>query len=331
MRALVTFLSGLFLLAVFAAGGGLYGAYMFEAPGPSTEDQVVSIRSGTGLSSVTRLLQERGVIDEPFLFKNIARIRGDAQRLRAGEYAIPAGASMANVLDILKTGKAILHKLTIPEGLSVTEALKRITTHETLTGAITLTPTEGSLKPDTYLFERGQTRDDLIKKMIAAQIETLDRLWESRAEGLPVTTKEEVLILASVVEKETGVPEERPMVAGVFVNRLRKGIRLQSDPTVVYGITGGSGPLGRGLRQSELKKKTPYNTYTIDGLPKGPIANPGEASIAAVLQPAQTKALFFVADGTGGHAFAETNREHLKNVRAWRKIEKQRKKQQQAN
>jgi len=330
MRTLVSLLSGLFFLAILAAGAGLYGAWKFAAPGPGAEDQVIHIRAGSGLGTVARLLQEKGIIDEPFLFKNVASVRGDAKRLKAGEYNIPARASMAEVLEIFKAGKTILHKLTLPEGLTTTEMLSRIAADPILTGTIELTPEEGQLKPDTYLFARGQTREDLIRQMIAAQTATLDKLWESRAEGLPVASKEEALILASLVEKETGVAEERPLVAGVFINRLRRGMKLQSDPTVVYGITLGKKPLGRGLRQSELKAKTPYNTYAIDGLPAGPIANPGAASIAAVLQPAETKALFFVADGTGGHAFAETRREHEKNVRAWRKIERQRK-QQQAN
>jgi UPF0755 protein len=219
-------------------------------------------------------------------------------------------------------GKSILHKLTAPEGKTTKQILALVAAHEVLVGDITMAPAEGALLPETYSFTRGETRDELIADMMRARDAVLDELWEKRANDLPIMTKDEAIILASIVEKETGVASERPLIAAVFVNRLRRGMRLQSDPTIIYGLTGGE-PLGRGLRKSELERETPYNTYLISGLPPTPIANPGRASIEAVLDPAESDYLFFVADGTGGHVFAATLEEHNRNVVKWRQIERQ--------
>jgi UPF0755 protein len=242
--------------------------------------------------------------------------------MKAGEYKIPAGASMREILTILEEGRALLYKLTVAEGLTTAMIIDLVRKSPDLVGDVTFLPEEGALLPETYLFERGTTRDELLKRMAADHNRVVDELWATRAADLPIKTKYEAVILASIIEKETSKPEERPHVAGIFVNRLRKGMKLETDPTIIYGITRGY-PLGRGIRRSELDAKTPYNTYQIVGLPPTPIANPGRASIAAALQPMQTEDIFFVADGTGGHAFAATLDEHNKNVARWREIERE--------
>ena len=324
IRFLAGLVSLLLIAAIAAAGLSFYFASEFKKPGPLQADTTIVMPRGGSLGRIADKLEQTDVIGDARIFVAMARFRGQARTLKAGEYQIPAGSSMAQVLQIIVEGKALMHKLTVPEGRTTAEVLALVATAPVLNGDISLTPAEGALKPDTYFFERDETRDGLIKRMIDDQTATLARLWAVRAEGLPIATPEEALILASIVEKETGVPEERPMVAAVFTNRLRKGMRLQSDPTIIYGLTGGV-PLGRKIRRSELDRKTPYNTYHISGLTPTPIANPGEAAIAATLNPTSSTALYFVADGTGGHAFANTLREHEKNVANWRKIERARK------
>jgi UPF0755 protein len=241
--------------------------------------------------------------------------------LRAGEYSFSPGASVNEVLEKITSGKTVVHRLTIPEGTTSREVLLEIEALTTLSGPLPPVPLEGMILPETYHFSRGDSREELLKRMSDAMTDAAAELWEDRADGLPFNSIEEAIILASIVEKETAVAEERGLVAGVFINRLRRGMRLQSDPTVVFGITLGKAPLGRALRRSDLKQSTPYNTYLVDGLPPGPIANPGRESLEAVLNPAATKFLYFVADGSGGHAFAETLGEHNRNVAHWRKIE----------
>jgi len=250
--------------------------------------------------------------------------------LKAGEYEIRKNSSMRDVLDELVEGKAVLHKVSIPEGLTSQQIVGRLNAHAMLTGKITEIPAEGTLLPDTYKFSRGITRQDLLARMKAEQRKYVSRLWPKRQKGLPVKTPEEAIILASIVEKETGRADERSRVAGVFLNRLKKGIPLQSDPTIIYGLVGGKGKLGRGILRSELAQETPYNTYKIKGLTPTPIANPGRAAIEAVLNPAKTKDLYFVADGTGGHAFAPSLAKHNQNVVAWRKIERKRREKKAA-
>jgi UPF0755 protein len=324
IRSFLLFVAGLAVLAAGALGvGGYLGYKEANRQGPATEDMTVLLPQGSSVSAIAHNLYNAGAIRYAELFIAVVRIRSAENDLKAGEYEIPAGASTMEIIDILIEGKSILHQITLPEGLTTAQILKLIAANDVLLGEVTLEPEEGELLPETYAFIRGETRDHIIERMIDAQDDIIEELWDLRATELPISTPEEAIILASIVEKETGVAEERPRVAAVFVNRLKRGMRLESDPTIIYGLTKGE-PLGRGLRVSELRGETPYNTYIIRGLPPTPIANPGAASIAAVLNPAETNDLFFVADGTGGHAFAETNREHERNVAAWRRIERER-------
>jgi UPF0755 protein len=315
----------LFLAVAGAAAGGWYVLREFDAPGPqapSGGETIVSIPMGTGLNQVAAILEQNQVVNSGLIFRLGVIVNRKAAALKAGEYAIPTGASPSQIMQILIEGKSIVYKLTLAEGLTSAMIVELVRNHQTLLGDVGAVPAEGSLLPETYVFNRGTTRAELISRMQADHDAVLDELWAGRAQNLPISTKEEAVTLASIVEKETGVADERPRVAAVFVNRLRKGMRLQSDPTIIYGLTKGV-PLGRGIRQSELEKPTPYNTYVIFGLPPTPIANPGKASLAAVLNPAATNDLYFVADGTGGHAFAETLDQHEANVRKWREIERQ--------
>ena len=308
-------------LSLLAIAGVVFVLGQISERGPLKAEHRVVIPAGTGTRDIAAMLEKEGVVHSSELFLAalaVDRLRGVGGHLKAGEYAIPQGASIRDVISILRSGKAIVHKVTIPEGFSVVQVLERLRRHPELTGEITIRPEEGSLLPDTYVFQRGETRDSIIRRMQEAQKRLLDELWPKRAPDLPFTTRREAIILASIVEKETSVPEERPRVAAVFINRLKKGIRLQSDPTIIYGITKGK-PLGRPIRKSEIEAKTPWNTYRFKGLPPTPIANPGRDAIAAVLNPAKTDDLYFVADGTGGHVFAATLEEHNRNVRKWRK------------
>ncbi|MEX6633804.1 endolytic transglycosylase MltG [Hyphococcus lacteus] len=312
------------LIASLAIAGGAYFGYReVTKPGPSDEDTLVLLPSGIAVSTIAKQLADDGVIEHPKLFVAAVRIRGVQSALKAGEYRIPEGASVMDVIDLLIEGKSILHFFTAAEGLTTAQIIRLVEGNETLTGEITLSPAEGELLPETFAFTRGETRDAIIKRMMDDQAALIEALWPDRAMELPFATQAEAITLASIVEKETGLPEERAQIASVFVNRLKRGMRLESDPTIIYGLTGGE-PLGRGIRLSELRGETPYNTYVINGLPPTPIANPGKASIEAVLNPADTDYIFFVADGTGGHAFASTLQEHNRNVAAWRKIERER-------
>lgn len=318
----------LVLLAGLVAGGGLWWAQQrWTAPGPTTETVTVSIPRGAGLSRITALLAEAGILaDEAdrLIFPLAVKIDGRASSLRAGEYAIPAGVSLRQVATMLARGEGLIHyPLTVPEGLTTHEILALVRAMPELEGEVTLRPGEGDLLPETYLFQRGDSRDTAVRRMMDAMDAALAELWPGRAPDLPIATPEEAVILASIVEKETAVAAERPRVAAVFVNRLRLGMPLQSDPTVIYGLAPETGSLDRRLLRADLKTDHPYNTYTRGGLPKGPIANPGRDSLKAVLHPAETKDLYFVADGTGGHAFAETLREHNRNVAKWRRVQRE--------
>lgn len=324
VRSFLGFVGGLALLAVAALAAGGYLAYRAATtPGPSQQDTIVLLEPGSSVSHIADQLREEGVIKYAELFKAAVRLRRAQNNIKAGEYKIPAAASVMEIIDVLIEGKSILHYFTAPEGLTTAQILKLLEEDEILTGDITVEPGEGNLLPETYAFTRNETRDAVIRRMMKAQDAAIDELWQSRALELPFSTPDEAIILASIVEKETAVPEERRHIAAVFVNRLKRGMRLESDPTIIYGLTQGE-PLGRGLRQSELRSETPYNTYVIRGLPPTPIANPGRASIEAVLNPMETDDLFFVADGTGGHVFSATHREHRRNVEAWRQIERER-------
>lgn len=312
------------LAAALGAGGFYFVQENFTEPGPAAEDQVFMLERGLGLIAIARELEEAGLVSDQRIFRLALQVQERGGSLKAGEYLIPASSSMEEIATILEEGKSILHKITVAEGLTSFEIMALVEADPVLVGDMPETPAEGSLLPETYLFTRGTTRKDIVTDMRRAHDAALERLWEARADDLPIDTKEEAVILASIVEKETGLAAERPRVAAVFVNRLRIPMRLQSDPTIIYGITEGKGPLGRPIRRSEIDRPTAYNTYQIDGLPPTPIANPGEAAIAAVLNPPETKDLYFVADGTGGHAFATSLAEHQRNVAKWRRIERAR-------
>ncbi len=291
--------------------------------GPSdTESSFVAPR-GASVTAIARQLQEEDQVRSALLFRVAARIYAPDASMKAGEYLLPAGASMRAIITQLAEGRTIQHPITAAEGLTSAMIVDIIAASDVLVGDVPPVPPEGSLLPETYYVQRGMTRAALIEQMQAAQDALMEELWPRRADNLPFSTQEEALILASIVEKETGVASERPRVAAVFVNRLRRGMALESDPTIIYGLTQGR-PLGRGIRASELARRTAYNTYHIPGLPPTPIANPGRASIEAVLNPPQTNDIFFVADGTGGHAFAATLDEHNRNVARWRQIERER-------
>ena len=314
----------------YIALGGLVGALaalilsiLIFMPGPHGDTKRVLLERGASLRSVAATVDAAGALRSGLVFRLYVRLRGQAGRLKAGEFDIPPRASMDDVRLALIGGDVVMHKITIAEGLTSRQIIEQLTAESVLSGSVTVPP-EGTLLPETYSVPRGMKRQALVDKMMAAQQATLEALWPLRQKWLPVKTPYEALILASIVERETGIAEERPLVAAAFVNRLKKGMRLQSDPTIIYGLVGGQGPLGRPIRRSEIRRKTAYNTYRINGLPPTPIANPGRASIAAVLNPADSQALYFVADGTGGHVFAETLSAHNRNVRRWREIEKQR-------
>jgi UPF0755 protein len=319
---LVSLATYLLILLAFVGGAALYGRTAFEAPGPLQETRIFAIERGMRTPDIARQLKRAGIISDEKIFLAAAYLTGKFRQIKAGEYQFEKKASMASVMGLIVSGRDLVFKLSVPEGWTTAQVIERVAAHESLTGEITQTPPEGAILPDTYLFRRGMTRDALLLEMRAAQTKLLDDMWAKRAPNLPFATKEEALTLASIVEKETAIAAERPQVAAVFINRLRAGMRLQSDPTIIYGITKGKTKLDRPILKSDIEETTPYNTYRIAGLPPTPIDNPGKESIAAVLNPIDSKALYFVADGSGGHVFAETLDEHRKNVRKWRVVEK---------
>ncbi len=291
----------------------------FTAPGPLVASKIIDIAKGQDRSSIAVSLQDGGVISDAYLFSAAAAVQGlRGSKLKAGEYEFPAGANMQDVLGTIISGRFLTYKVTIPEGWTSQMAVAKLQEQPQLAGDVSAAPAEGSILPDTYVFSRGLTRQKLIEDMQAAETKLIDELWTKRPATTPLKSKEELLILASIVEKETGVAEERPQVASVFLNRLKLGMKLQSDPTIIYGIVGGKGKLDRPLTRADIDAVTPYNTYQIPALPPGPIANPGRAALEAVLNPAATAYLYFVADGSGGHAFATTLDEHNANVQKWR-------------
>ncbi len=323
---MLSLFSGLLTLFVALALAGVFAFTMLErevtAKGPLQNDKVVLIPRNTSTGEIARILKEEGVVNQPFLFETYALLNRQRGQLKAGEFQFKAGTSIEEAIDTLVQGKAILHAITIPEGLTSDQIVARLYENEILSGDIAETPREGTLLPDTYKFERGTTRQQIVSTMQAAQRQALNQIWQRRSADLPIKSPQELVILASIVEKETGRADERTRVAGVFINRLMKRMKLQSDPTIVYGLVGGKGTLGRGIMRSEIETATPYNTYVIEGLPPGPIANPGRAALEAVANPSRTKDLYFVADGSGGHTFAETYDQHQRNVTRWRQLEK---------
>lgn len=319
--ALVALLTGTTLLALIF--------HQFAKPGPLEVTQTVSIPRGEGRIEIARRLEREGVISSSWTFVAgyLFRSRWGTNpnmNLKAGEYEIKKNASMRDVLDTLIEGKSVLYSVTIPEGLTSKQIVERLNAEPQLTGTIETIPAEGTLLPETYSFSRNADRNEIVARMKQNQEKIIAKLWQTRDPELPVKSPEDAIILASIVEKETGRPDEREQVASVFVNRLRKDMRLQSDPTIIYGIVGGEGRLGRAITKSDIKQKTAYNTYRIDGLPPGPICNPGRAAIAATLKPATTDYIYFVATGDGGHTFSKTLKAHNEAVADWRKVERER-------
>ncbi len=317
----MNFLLSLVALALLGASALFYfGKVQFDAPGPLAADTTYLVKRGAGVAEVANGLAGSDIVSDAQIFRYGMRAYGHDNDLKAGEYAIPAGASMRDVMNILISGKSIMYPMTVPEGLTVKQIFDRIAADPILVGEMPKTmPPEGSLFTDTLNFTRGTTRGEIVERMLASQKKLVDEIWAARKPGLPLRDKNELVTLASIVEKETGIAAERPHVASVFLNRLAKGMRLQSDPTIIYGLFGGAGkPSDRPIFKSDIEKPTPYNTYVINGLPPGPIANPGKAALEAVANPLDTQDLYFVADGGGGHVFSSTLKEHNDNVRKWR-------------
>ncbi len=323
MRLLRRVAAGLAALLVLVAALAFAGWRWLErwaaAPGPLEAERVLTVPRG-GLAEIARTLEAEGVAAPAWALVLLARRDGLERALKAGEYRFPAAASPRAVLDLLASGRVVLHRITVPEGLTTAEVLELLRDAPVLDGELPPPVPEGSLLPETWLVPRGEPRARLVERMRAAMRATLDELWPKRAQGLPYREPAEAVVLASLVERETARPEERPLVAAVFVNRLRRGMRLQSDPTVVYALSGGRSALDRPLTRRDLELDHPFNTYRIDGLPPAPIAHPGRAALEAALAPAAVDYLYFVADGTGGHAFARTLAEHNRNVARWRRL-----------
>ncbi|MGO8089962.1 endolytic transglycosylase MltG [Rhizobium leguminosarum] len=312
------------LVCVVAVIGFYYATSTYRNPGPLQTNTNFIVRSGAGLTEIASNLERNAIISDARIFRYLTATHLSAgESLKAGEYEIKARASMRDIMELLKSGKSILYSVSFPEGLTVRQMFDRMLQDTVLEGDLPAAlPTEGSLRPDTYKFSRGTKRSEIIEQMAAAQQKLVDQIWDKRDSSLPLRSKEEFVTLASIVEKETGVPDERAHVASVFLNRLGKGMRLQSDPTIIYGLFGGEGkPADRPIYQSDLKRDTPYNTYVIKGLPPTPIANPGKDALEAVANPWKTQDLYFVADGSGGHVFSATLEEHNANVKRWRKLE----------
>src|SRR4029077_11687120 len=313
------------LVSMIGVGAAyVYGKQKIDAPGPLQEDKVVNIPSRAGMTDIADVLQREGVIDNNrWAFIGAVFALKARSELKPGEYAFQKKASLRDVIGTIVEGKVVQHSVTIPEGLTSEQIVARLTDNDLFSGAVRDIPREGTLLPETYKFPRGTTREQVIQRMQSAQKRIVAEIWERRSPDAPLKSPEQLIVLASIVEKETGKADERSRVAAVFANRLQKKMKLQSDPTIICGHVGDKVTLARPIKRSEIAQPSPYNTYTIDGLPPGPIANPGRASLEAAANPARTRDLFFVADGTGGHAFSESLDTHAKNVAKLRAIEKQ--------
>lgn len=320
LRATAWSLVGAALVGVVLTAIGFWLYREAALPGPLTEPVISIIPQRTSVAGIAALLAREGVIREPLAFEAAARLSGYGAGLKAGEYEFPAGASTFQVLEILTQGRTVKRRLTIPEGLTSAEIAALVRDAPALNGDVGLVPAEGSLLPDTYFYSHGDRRSELIEMMRRAMTQTLKQLWDERAPDLPLMTPHDVVVLASIVEKETSLEQERSRVAAVFLNRLRLGMRLQADPTVLYALAVATGSkLDRPLTYADLAIASPYNTYRVKGLPPGPIANPGRASLRAVTNPERTADLYFVADGAGGHRFAQTLADHNRNVTLYRR------------
>src|SRR4249920_1515282 len=314
----------LIILMIGAGTAYYYGRQLLETPGPLQEDKVVNIPARAGKRDIADALQREGVINvNPWLFIGSVFALKASSDLKPGEYSFQKNASLRDVIATIVEGKVVQHAVTIPEGLTSEQIVGRLVDNDIFAGSVQEIPREGTLLPETYKFPRGTTREQVIQRMQQTQKRVLAEIWERRNPDIPVKSPEQLVTLASIVEKETGKADERSRVAAVFSNRLRQRIKLQSDPTIIYGLVGGKGTLGRPIMRSEIEQPTPYNTYVIEGLPPGPIANPGRASLEATANPSRTKELFFVADGGGGHAFAENLQQHQQNVAKLRQFEQQ--------
>ena len=314
MKKIVIFVVVCLVLTVV---GGFQLKSWFERAGSLEKTAYVTISKGANLRVTAGKLADEGVIDKPWLFYLAARIQGIDKHLKAGEYAFLPRTSMAEVLQKIAAGDVYYRRLTLPEGLYSGQLIRLIAEAPALNGSVEAVPTEGSLLPETYSYQYGENRQMLVNRAQAAMKKVLDEAWDGRDENLPLKNKEELLVLASIIEKETGVPEERGLVASVFVNRLRKGMKLQTDPTVIYALTEGKKDLGRSLRRRDLRIDSPYNTYKYYGLPPTPICNPGREAIMAAAHPEKSDFLYFVANGRGGHNFSKTLNEHNRHVRNW--------------
>ena len=324
-RLIVTISSAGATFLVIALLAVVWALWSYNGPGPAAktgEATTVILRRGAGLPEIASSLERAGVVRSASVFVAAAQITRAARGLKAGEYEIPSRASASAVLAKIRSGQVVRHQVTIPEGITSDMAVEILAANPVLAGEAP-TPPEGAILPETYDVQRGEDRAAVLRRMMDARDKLLGQLWAKRQDGLPFTSPEQAVTLASIVEKETGLASERPRIAAVFLNRLAQGMRLESDPTIIYGLTRGR-PLGRGIRLSELNGETPYNTYRIDGMPPTPIANPGRAALAAVLDPPKSDDLFFVADGTGGHVFASTFEQHKANVAKWRAVERNR-------
>ena len=323
LSALSGFMSFLVIIAVAALASLIWAENKLGEPGPLPADKDIYIAPHTDLPDIVEKLDADGVIDSPLMFNFVLTIERKRAKVRAGEYLFKQHVSLRAVIDALVSGKQIQQAITVPEGLTSAQIVQRLRDDTVLVGDIREVPKDGTLLPETYKFVRGFSRGEVLAKMEALDKRTVEQIWARRAPDLPLRSPYELVTLASIVEKETGKADERPRVAGVFMNRLQHHMRLQSDPTIVYGLVGGQGTLGHSITRAELDKKTAYNTYQVDGLPPGPIDNPGRAALEAVANPSRTQDLYFVADGTGGHAFSGSIEEHNRNVQRWRQIERE--------
>lgn len=325
MRLRTSFFTGLLVALLLVGGAIAYGSMLWEdfnSAGANSQDVTIVIPKGTGISGIADLLAEAKIIDNKLAFKIGSRLVSEGRGLKAGEYIFPPKISPRAAMQLMIDGKVVQHKVTIPEGLTVAEIFDLLTQTPLLEGDLPHAPSEGSLLPQTYLYLRGETRNAIVDRMQHEMETTLQKLWDARDPTVPLKQPAEAVVLASLIEKETGQKDERAHVASVFYNRMKQNMPLQSDPTVIFALTRGKGKLDRTLTYNDLKLDDPYNTYVKTGLPPGPIANPGFDALIAALHPLPTKDLYFVADGTGGHAFAATIDEHNKNVAKWRKLQK---------